>query len=125
MVQKFEVTGVHFEIDKKMYNYVSKKLGSLDRYIPRHSRNSAHLEILLSESKLDGKQQSICEATLYLPHETINLTEKGANMFASIDIVSSKLKQLIQKYKDEHANGKQRRHIIGRIRRRLSSRSST
>jgi len=120
MVQKFEVTGVHFEIDKQMHKYVTNKLGNLDRYIPRHSRSSAHLEILLSESKLDGKHQAICEATLYLPHETINLTEKAINMHIAIDIVKSKLKQRIQKYKDEHANGKQRRHIIGRIRRQLS-----
>lgn len=124
MVQKFEVTGIHFEIDKQMNSYVTKKLGSLDRYIPRHSRDSAHLEVLLSESKLDGKHQSICEATLYLPHETINLTEQAATMYAAIDIVKSKLKQRIQKYKDEHANGKQRRHIIGRIRRSLSGRRS-
>ena len=122
MVQKFEVTGVHFEIDKQIHDYVTNKLGSLDRYIPRQSRSSAHLEILLSESKLDGKHQSICEANLYLPHVTINLKEQAASMNAAVDIVKTKLKQRIQKYKDEHANGKQRRHIIGRIRRRLSGR---
>ncbi len=120
MVQKFDLTGIHFEIDKQLHKYVSQKLGNLDRYIPQHSRSSAHLEILLSESKIDGKQQSLCEATLYLPHETIHLKEKALTMHGAVDIVKAKLKQRIQKYKDEHFNGKQRRHIIGRLRRRLS-----
>ena len=122
MLQKFEVTGLHFDIDKALRNYIAKKLGSLDRYVPKATRSSAHLEVRVKETKQDGKVRSVCEATLHLPHETINLTESALNMHAAIDIVQDKLRQQIKKYKDESMNGKQRRHIFGRLRRSLSAR---
>lgn len=122
MLQKFEITGVHVEIDDQLRNYVTNKLGSIDRYIPRNNRDSAHLEVRLREAKINRKAQAVCEVTLYMPHETISLAEPAINMYAAVDIVKTKLKQQIQKYKDEFMNGKQRRHIFGRLRRRLTPR---
>jgi ribosome hibernation promoting factor len=124
VIQKFEVTGVHFTIDAELRAEIDKKLGNLDHYIPLHSRPSAHLEVFLRELKLDGKRQAVCEANLYLPHETINLTEKAGDMKSAVEIVHSRLKLQIQKYKTEHMVGKQRRHIIGRIQRNLATRFS-
>jgi len=121
MIKKFEIIGVHIEVDPKLHSYITKKLGDLDRYIPRHSRESAHLEVRLNESKIDGKTQFICEVTLYLPHETINLTETAITVYGAIDIIKGKLKQQIQKYKDENMSGKQRRHLFRHLKNRLSS----
>lgn len=121
MIQKFEITGVHVEINQQLREYIIKKLGSIDRYLPRHSRDSAHLEVRLNESKIDGKIQTICEVTLYMPHDTINLTESANTIYGAVDITKTKLKQRVQKYKDEHMNSKKRRHVFGRLRQRLSS----
>jgi len=121
VIQKFEITGRRLEIDRRLREYIIKKLGDIDGYIPKHSRDSAHMEVLLGQSKIDGKQEATCEVTLYMPHETINIAESAVNMISAVDIVKVKLKQRIQKYKNESMSGKQRRHIFGRLQRHLSS----
>jgi ribosome-associated translation inhibitor RaiA len=41
-------------------------------------------------------------------------------MYAAIDIVEAKLRQQLQKYKDLHTSGKNRRHLFGRFRRQTA-----
>jgi putative sigma-54 modulation protein len=119
MIQKFEIQGVHTLVDDKLRAYVTKKIGGLDRYISRHSRESAHCEVHLKENKkTKANDHCRCEVTLYLPHQTIIVKESALNMYAAIDIVEAKLKQQLQKYKDRHANGKTHRHLFARFRRR-------
>lgn len=118
MLQKFEIQGVHTKIDDNLRKYTTKKIGSLDKYLPRHNRASAHAEVSLKESKAKDKKQCTCEVTLHLPHEIINVEESTVNMYAAIDIAEAKLKQQIKKYKDAHATGKVHRHLFARLRRR-------
>lgn len=122
MLQRFEITGVHFAIDDQLRKYVVKKLGTIDRYLPTNCRTSTHMEVRLRETRIPG-QKAECEITLYMPHERIiSLTESDVNMYAVVDVVKTKLRQQVQKYKDESMSGKQRRHIFGRLQRKLTSR---
>jgi ribosomal subunit interface protein len=121
MLQKFEINGVHTVVNDKLRAYVNKKIGGLDKYMSRHTRQSAHAEVHLKEGKAKDKNQAICEVTFYLPHQTINIKERALNMYAAVDIVEMKLKQQLQKYKDLHASGKTRRHLIARFRRKTAS----
>lgn len=116
MFQKFEIHGAQAGVDQALRDYAAKKIGGLDRYVPRHARQSAHAEVYLSEA---GKKanHSQCEITLRLPRETIVIKEKAINMYAAIDISQAKLKQRLKKYKDIHANGKFRQHVFSRFRR--------
>jgi ribosomal subunit interface protein len=118
MLQKFEVQGVHTTIDDNLRKYVNKKIGGLDHYLARRTRQSAHAEVHLKEGKAKNNTHCTCEVTLYLPHETINLTESAYNMYAAVDIVEAKLKQQLKKYKDLHASGKLSRHLFARLHRR-------
>lgn len=118
MFQRFEIQGVHTEVDDSLRKYVNKKIGRLDRFIARHNRISAHAEVYLKESKIKNKKQCTCEVTLHLPKETINIEDSTLNMYAAVDIVEEKLKRRLQKYKDLHSNGKTRRHLFGRFRKR-------
>ena len=116
MVQKLEIAGEHYIIDENLKKYITRKLGRLDRYLNRHTRESAHLEVRLKEHKADGKKQCIASITLHLPHEVINIKESTLNMYAAIDIVQAKLKQQIQRYKDLHTAGKMHRRLFSRSR---------
>ena len=118
MLQKFEVQGVHTTVDDNLRKYVNKKIGGLDRYLSRHNRQSAHAEVFLKESKAKGNKHCICEVTMYLPHDTINIKESAFNMFAAVDIIEVKLKQRLKKYKELHYSGKLTRHVFARLRRR-------
>ena len=118
MLQKFEIRGVHADVDKKLRAYVTKKIGGLDHYISRHSRASAHAEVHLKEANTKGSDHGRCEVTLRLPHQTIVVKESAANMYAAVDIVEVKLKQQLQKYKELHGSGKLHRHLFARLRRK-------
>jgi ribosomal subunit interface protein len=118
MLKKFEIQGVHTELDDKLRAHVTRKIGALDRYISRHNRESAHMEVHLKETKKKGNDHCRCEATLYLPHQTIVVKESAVNMYAAVDIVEAKLKQQLQKYKDLHGNGKMQRHLFARFQRK-------
>lgn len=118
MLRKFEVQGVHTAVDEKLRAYVTKKIGGLDRYISRHSRESAHAEVHLKEGNTKSNNQRTCEVTMRLPHQTIVIKESALNMYAAVDIVEAKLKQQLQKYKELHGSGKTHRHLFARFRRK-------
>jgi len=120
MLQKFEVQGVNTQIDDNLRKYINKKIGGLDKYLSRHSRESAHGEVLLKESNARGKAQRTCEVIIHLPQETIVVKESAQNMFAAVDIVEVKLKQQFQKYKQMHHSGKAQRQLFARLRRKAA-----
>jgi ribosomal subunit interface protein len=113
-----EVSGVHLEVDADLRKYVNKKIGKLDRYLPRYARKSAHAEVQLKESKAKEKKQFTCEVVLHLPHENIMTKETTRNMFAAVDIVETKLKNRIKKYKDKHSATRMPRRLLTKIRSR-------
>lgn len=117
MVQKLEITGEHYTVDENLRKYITRKIGRLDKYLSRHSKDSAHLEVRLKEHNSKGKKECIANVTLHLPHETINIKESTLNMYAAIDIVQAKLKHQIQRYKDLHSSGKLHRRLFSRANR--------
>jgi putative sigma-54 modulation protein len=117
MINKLEINGVHFKVDTKLKTYVTKKLGKLDKYIPKHARQSAHLEVFLKETKIKAKVEHQCEVVLHLPHDKLTTKESTVNMYAAVDIVEAKLKNQIKKYKTKHGSPQLHHRLIGKLRR--------
>lgn len=120
MIQKFEITGVHLDVNKKLHDYTTKKIGKLDHYMPRHARESAHAEVFLKEAKIKTKKECTCEVVLHLPQETITVAESTVNIFAAVDIVEAKLRNQIKKYKETHDTQRIHRRMMARLRRRAA-----
>ena len=116
MIQKLDITGVHMEVDKKLNDYVVKKIGKLDKYLPRHARKSAHAEVFLKEQMIKKKKQCTAEVTIRLPKGNVTAKESTMNIFAAVDIVEAKLKNQIKKYKDAHSVTRLHRRVLRRIR---------
>lgn len=117
MIQKVEITGVHFKVDLKLHNYVTKKISKLDRYMPKHARESAHAEIFLKEATVKTKKDCTCEVVLHLPKTTMTTKETTMNMYAAIDIVEAKLKNQLKKYKETHSSLRIHRRVLAKLRR--------
>lgn len=120
MFQKFEIRGVHTKVDDNLHKYIEKKIGRLDRYLSKHQQKSAHVQVILKESKAKDKKQCTCEVNLHLPKDTINIKESTLNMYAAVDIVETKLKLQLKKYKEQHASGKLHRRLVARFQRKAS-----
>lgn len=118
MIKQLEITGVHMQVGEDLRKYVTKKIGRLDRYIPRTSRESAHVQVKLKEAKKDGKKECICEVIMQLPHEKITITESTINTFAAVDIAETKLHQQLARYKDLHVNPRLHRRMLARLKHR-------
>ncbi len=104
-------------VGKDLRKYVHKKIGGLEKYIPKHARKSAHVEVKLKEGKIKTKVERTCEVIIHLPQEVMMVSETTINMFAAIDIVEEKLKHLLHKYKEMHADPKLRRRLLARLKR--------
>ena len=116
MIQKLEIAGVHMQVGDDLHKYVLKKIGELDKYIPRHARKSVHAEVKLKQHKAKNKESHTCEVIVYLPQEVLNLKETAQTAFAAVDTVEAKLKTQLHKYKDLHAAPKLRQRLLSRFR---------
>lgn len=117
MIQKLDITGVHMNVDKKLHDYVVKKIGKLDRYMPRHARKSVHAEVFLKEQMIKKKKECIAEVTIRMPKGSIIAKESTMNIYAAVDIVEAKLRNQIKKYKDAHSALRLHRRVMRRLRR--------
>lgn len=115
MIQRLEMSGVHTVLTDDLKKYIIKKIGRLDRFVPRQSRESVHAEVYVKESKAKDNNKCICEVVLKLPRETITVTEATVNMFAAIDIVEHRLQNLLKKYKETHADPRLHRRLATRL----------
>lgn len=113
-----EINGVHTKVDDKLRKYIVKKIGGLDKYLPRHARGSAHAVIRLKEGKAKDKKVCSCEVVLHVPIENIAVHEATVNMYAAVDIAEEKLKHALRKYKDTHGTPRLHRRLINRFRRK-------
>jgi putative sigma-54 modulation protein len=116
MITKLEIAAQKTELTPDLKKYITKKIGRLDRYVPRKARESVHAEVKLKETKTKDKKQFTCSVVLHLPHDTLDASEATINMFAAVDIVETKLKHQLKKYKDTHAGGTFQRRVFKRFR---------
>ncbi|MFO0970822.1 MAG: ribosome-associated translation inhibitor RaiA [Candidatus Saccharimonadales bacterium] len=117
MISHIEISGIHYEVSDDLKKYVTKKVGRLDRFVPRHARKSMHVEVKLSELKTKSDRNQ-CEIIVHLPEQQVTAKQSTVNMFAAIDIVETKIKNQLRKYKASHGGDKQdHRGILRRFRR--------
>lgn len=120
MIKKFEISGVGEGGDEKLKKYVEKSVLKLERYMPRKTRESAHVEVKLRENKSQSDKKCVAELIVYMPRETLNAKEATVNMFAAVDIVEAKLIAQLKKYKETHTNPRLLRRLTGKLRRRTA-----
>jgi putative sigma-54 modulation protein len=118
MITRLEISGVHMSVGDDLKKYVARKIGRLDRFIPRAGRESVHAEVKLKEGKAKNKNARTCEVIMHLPHENIAVKESTINMYAAIDIVETKLHHQLKKYKDLHASPRLRQRLMSRLKHR-------
>lgn len=120
-----DVKGVRFDADERIQKYINRKLGKLDKYLPRVAREGLHGQVVLIEDDGKAKNRFTCEVTIHVPHETITAKESTINMYAAIDIVEAKIKNQFVKYKGKVSarhSGKTRTRWLRRLRLRRERR---
>ena len=116
MISHIDTSGINFELRDDIKKYITKKIGRLDRYMPRHARKSVQAQVKLRETgnRLGNKYE--CEVILRLPGKSVQAKESTLNMFAAVDIVEAKLHNQLVKYKELHkTHANSRSSLWGRL----------
>lgn len=117
MIEAITISGVKYELDATTKKYVIKKIGRLDRYLPKHARKSASAEVKLKQVNRDHGNKYEAEVLLNVPEKTLAAIDSTVNMLAAIDIVEAKLVNQLKKYKEISTPHLTRRGVLGRFRR--------
>jgi len=114
---ELSVNGRNMEVTTRLRNYVEKKTGKLDRYMP----NLAEVHVDLSETNArNAVERQVAQITIRDKRGTILRAEERSNdMFASIDAVVDKLYRQISRYRGKRqrkwrgGNGNNEEFIMG------------
>ena len=119
MITHIDITGVRYEVDDLTRKYVTKKIGRLDRFLPRHARKTAKAEVVLKLVNRKAGNTYECDVNIILPGKRINAKDSTMNMIAAVDIVEQKLKVQLKKYHDGLVKNTRSRNLVGRMKRRM------
>jgi putative sigma-54 modulation protein len=117
MITQVDITGVKYDIDETTRKYVIKKVGRLDRYLPRHARKSATADVKLKEVNRANGNKYEAEIILSVPDKVLTAKDTTVNMLAAVDIVEAKIATQLRKYKEETISHVGRRGVMGRFKR--------
>jgi len=117
MIEAIDITGVKYDIDATTRKYVLKKIGRLDRYLPKHARKSASAEVKLKEVNRDHGNKYEAEIIVYVPDKIVMAKDSTVNMLAAVDIVEAKLITQLRKYKQAIVPHVGSRSVLSRFKR--------
>lgn len=118
MITSLDITGITYTVSPSLKRYIEKKIGRLDRYLPRHARKTVTADVKLREVNRDHGNKYEAEVILTVPDKTLTAKDTTVNMFAAIDIVEQKAVAQLKKYKQSMLPHVANRRILGRTKRR-------
>ncbi len=102
MIDKIEITGNGYKIEEGLKKHIQKKIGKLDRYLPRGSKKDVVANVIVSEiGKGKGDKYEVSAAMEIPGGKVIAAKDECSNVFAGVDLVDAKLTGQIRRYKLE------------------------
>ena len=102
MIEKIEITGSNYKPTESFKKYAMKRIGKLDRYLPKGSKKDVVAKIVVTEvDRAHGNKYEISAAMEIPGGKVIAAKDESSNVFAGIDIIEAKLMGQIRRYKLE------------------------
>lgn len=117
MIESIDITGVKYDLDETTKKYVTKKIGRLDRYLPRHARKSVTADVKLRQIDKPNGNKYEAEVILHVPDKTLTAKDSTVNMLAAVDIIEAKMVSQLHKYKETTIPHIGRRGVLSRFKR--------
>ncbi|MCO6450670.1 MAG: ribosome-associated translation inhibitor RaiA [Caldilineales bacterium] len=95
----------NIELTEWLEQYVDKKIGRLDRYLP--DIDEARVE-LREEKTRSAADRAVAQVTIRSRRTILRAEERTGDIFASIDAVADKLERRIERYKGKNARNSKR-----------------
>jgi len=117
MIASIDIDGVKYEVNEATKKYVIRKIGRLDRYLPKHARKSATADVKLKQVNQDHGNKYEAEVILNVPDKRLTAKDSTVNMMAAVDIVEAKLVVQLRKYKEQTMTHVGNRRLMSRFKR--------
>ncbi|MDO4612188.1 MAG: ribosome-associated translation inhibitor RaiA [Candidatus Saccharibacteria bacterium] len=102
MIEKIDITGSGYKVEESFRKYVEKRIGKLDRYLPRGSKKDVIVKVIVSEiGKGKGEKYELSMAMEIPGGKVIAAKDECSNLFAGVDLVEAKVTGQIRRYKIE------------------------
>lgn len=98
---ELSIKGKNVEVTDRLQEYVEKKMGKLDRYLP--SISEVWVELTVEETKA-AQDRQVCQVTVRSNGTILRAEERSDDIFTSIDIVLDKMYRQIARYKGKRKN---------------------
>ena len=95
------IKGKNVEVTERLHDYVHKKIGRLDRYLPTISEAWVELSV---EGTRAAQDRQVCQVTVRSNGIILRAEERSDDMFNSIDTVLDKMYRQIARYKGKRQN---------------------
>jgi ribosomal subunit interface protein len=102
MIEKIDISGSNYKIEEDFKKYAIKRIGKLDRYLPRGNKKDVVAKIVVTEvNRAHGNKYEI-SINMEIPGgKVISAKDECSNIFAGVDIIEAKLTGQIRRFKIE------------------------
>lgn len=118
MIENIEVSGSNYKVEPALVKYVEKRIGKLDKHIPRDNRKDIVAKIVVTEVDREHGNKYEISASLDIPGgKVIAAKDEASNVFAGVDLLEAKLDGQIRRFKTEVSN-RNEKGIFARFRKK-------
>lgn len=121
MIEKIEISGNGYKVEEPFRKYVTKRIGKLDKYLPKKSKKDIVCKVVVAEStnkKSKNEKYEISVAMEVTGGKVLAARDECTNVFAGVDLIEAKLTRQIRRYKLEVQPHRQKRSLKNLFRRR-------
>ena len=102
MIDKIEITGSNYKPTESFQKYTKKRLGKLDRYMPRGYKKDIVMKVIVTEvDRSHGNKYEISAAMEVPGGKVIAARDECSNVFAGVDIIEAKMTAQVRRFKLE------------------------
>lgn len=102
MISNIDISGHKYKVSDSFKKYTTKRLGKLDRFLPRGSKKDIIMKVIVSEVDHPHGNKYEISAAMEIPRgKVITARDECSNVFAGIDIIEAKLKGQVRRFKLE------------------------
>ena len=102
MIENIEVSGVKYKVPDEVRKYAVKRLGHLDKFLPKKNRKDVVMRVVLRQANRPHGNKYEISAALDVPGgKMMSARDEAGNVFAGIDILEAKLRGQVRKFKAE------------------------
>ena len=103
MIDKIEISGSNYKVSDSFRKYAKKRIGKLDRYLPRGNKKDVVAKIVITEvDRAHGNKYEVSAAMEITGGKVITARDECSNVFAGIDIIEAKLRGQVRRFKLEN-----------------------